>query len=78
MPEVRDKGPMGVLRAGWTAELGDYAIAGDWARGGKMFVAGRPDHNVSNDDMIEHIVDLVEQKAERLRAEREEAEVAAE
>ena len=39
MPEVRDKGPMGVLRPGWTAELGDYAIAGDWARGGKMFVA---------------------------------------
>ena len=43
-----------------------------------MFVAGRPDHNVSNADMIEHIVELVEKKAERMRAEREAAEVAAE
>ncbi|HAE27419.1 MAG TPA: 4-hydroxy-3-methylbut-2-en-1-yl diphosphate synthase [Hyphomonas adhaerens] len=60
------------------AALTDLGFTGGGKESGKMFVAGRPDHNVSNDDMIEHIVDLVEQKAERLRAEREEAEVAAE
>jgi (E)-4-hydroxy-3-methylbut-2-enyl-diphosphate synthase len=41
-----------------------------------MFISGKADHNVSNADMIEHIVDLVEQKAERLRDQRE-AEMAA-
>ncbi|KCZ85529.1 4-hydroxy-3-methylbut-2-en-1-yl diphosphate synthase [Hyphomonas adhaerens MHS-3] len=60
------------------AALTDLGFTGGGKESGKMFVAGRPDHNVSNDEMIEHIVDLVEQKAERLRAEREEAEVAAE
>ncbi|MEO1963710.1 MULTISPECIES: flavodoxin-dependent (E)-4-hydroxy-3-methylbut-2-enyl-diphosphate synthase [Hyphomonas] len=60
------------------AALTDLGFTGGGKESGKMFVAGRPDHNVSNADMIEHIVDLVEQKAERLRAEREEAEVAAE
>ena len=60
------------------AALTDLGFTGGGKESGKMFVAGRPDHNVSNEDMIEHIVDLVEQKAERLRAEREEAEVAAE
>ena len=42
-----------------------------------MFISGRPDHNVSNADMIEHIVELVEQKAERMKAEREADTVAA-
>ena len=60
------------------AALTDLGFTGGGKESGKMFVAGRPDHNVSNEDMIEHIVELVEQKAERLRAEREEAEVAAE
>ena len=60
------------------AALTDLGFTGGGKESGKMFVAGRPDHNVSNADMIEHIVDLVEQKAERLRAEREQAEVAAE
>jgi (E)-4-hydroxy-3-methylbut-2-enyl-diphosphate synthase len=60
------------------AALTDLGFTGGGKESGKMFVAGRPDHNVSNADMIEHIVDLVEQKAERMRAERDEAEVAAE
>ena len=60
------------------AALTDLGFTGGGKESGKMFVAGRADHNVSNADMIEHIVDLVEQKAERLRAEREKAEVAAE
>jgi (E)-4-hydroxy-3-methylbut-2-enyl-diphosphate synthase len=36
-----------------------------------MFVNGRADHNVSNADMVEHIVKLVEKKAARLKAQRE-------
>ena len=60
------------------AALTDLGFTGGGKESGKMFVSGRPDHNVSNADMIEHIVELVEQKAERMRAEREEAEVAAE
>jgi (E)-4-hydroxy-3-methylbut-2-enyl-diphosphate synthase len=60
------------------AALTDLGFTGGGKESGKMFVSGRPDHNVSNADMIEHIVELVEQKAEKMRAEREEAEVAAE
>ena len=60
------------------AAMTDLGFTGGGKESGKMFVAGRADHNVSNADMIEHIVGLVEQKAERLRAEREQAEVAAE
>ncbi|MCA8899908.1 MAG: flavodoxin-dependent (E)-4-hydroxy-3-methylbut-2-enyl-diphosphate synthase [Hyphomonas sp.] len=60
------------------AALTDLGFTGGGKESGKMFVAGRPDHNVSNADMIDHIVDLVEQKAARLRAERDEAEIAAE
>tara|TARA_R110002020_G_scaffold105961_2_gene246812 strand:+ start:53904 stop:55037 length:1134 start_codon:yes stop_codon:yes gene_type:complete len=60
------------------AAMTDLGFTGGGKESGKMFIAGRADHNVSNTDMIEHIVDLVEQKAERLRAEREQAEVAAE
>ncbi len=59
------------------AALTDLGFTGGGKESGKMFVAGRPDHNVSNADMIEHIVELVEQKAARMRAEREDAEVAA-
>jgi len=60
------------------AALTDLGFTGGGKESGKMFVAGRPDHNVSNADMIEHIVELVEQKAEKMRAEREAAEVPAE
>ncbi|MBU1286480.1 MAG: flavodoxin-dependent (E)-4-hydroxy-3-methylbut-2-enyl-diphosphate synthase [Alphaproteobacteria bacterium] len=60
------------------AAMTDLGFTGGGKESGKMFIAGRADHNVSNADMIEHIVGLVEQKAERLRTEREQAEVAAE
>ena len=60
------------------AALTDLGFTGGGKESGKMFVSGKADHNVSNADMIEHIVDLVEQKAERLRAQRAAEEVAAE
>jgi (E)-4-hydroxy-3-methylbut-2-enyl-diphosphate synthase len=60
------------------AALTDQGFTGGGKESGKMFVSGRPDHNVSNADMVEHIVGLVEQKAEAMRRAREAAEVAAE
>jgi len=32
--------PVGVLRTGWSAEVADYAIAGDWACNGSLLVVG--------------------------------------
>jgi (E)-4-hydroxy-3-methylbut-2-enyl-diphosphate synthase len=60
------------------AALTDLGFTGGGKDSGKMFVSGRADHNVSNAEMVDHIVGLVEQKAEALRREREAAEVAAE
>ena len=60
------------------AALTDLGFTGGGKESGKMFVAGRPDHNVSNAEMVDHIVGLVEKKAEAMRREREAAEVAAE
>ncbi len=55
----------------------NLGFTGGGAGRGKMYVSGKPDHNVTNDDMIEHIVGLVEARAELLRSEREAAEAAA-
>ena len=49
----------------------DLGFTGGGNDSGKMFISGKPDHNVSNEEMIDHIVDLVEKKAERIRANRE-------
>ncbi|MEN0061188.1 MAG: hypothetical protein AAGA48_03505 [Myxococcota bacterium] len=38
MPDLTADRPMGVLRTGWSAEVGDYAIAGGWARAGRVLV----------------------------------------
>ena len=59
------------------ASLTDLGFTGGGKESGKMYVSGRADHNVTNADMVEHIVDLVEQKAERLRADREAETLAA-
>ncbi len=55
----------------------DLGFTGGGKESGKMYVSGKPDHNVSNDDMVDHIVELVEQKAERMRAQREADEASA-
>lgn len=52
------------------AAMTDLGFTGGGKESGKMYVSGRPDHNVSNADMVEHIVELVEKKAERLKAQR--------
>ena len=55
----------------------DLGFTGGGKESGKMYISGRPDHNVSNADMVEHIVELVEKKAERLKAQREADETVA-
>ena len=40
MPDLNVGGPMGVLHRGWSAEVGDYAMAGGWSLCGQALVAG--------------------------------------
>ena len=58
------------------ALMTDLGFTGGGAGRGKMYVSGRPDHNVSNEEMVEHIVEMVEARAEELRAERDSVEAA--
>jgi len=45
----------------------DLGFTGGGKDAGMMYVGGRPDHKLSNADMVEHIVDLVEKRAEHIR-----------
>ncbi len=40
MSELTKQSPQGILRKGWTATVGDYAIAGGWACRGSLLVVG--------------------------------------
>jgi (E)-4-hydroxy-3-methylbut-2-enyl-diphosphate synthase len=44
----------------------DIGFTGGGAGAGMVYMAGKPDHKLSNEDMIEHIVSLVENKAKAL------------
>ncbi len=55
------------------ALMTDLGFTGGGKGAGMMYVAGKPDHKVDNASMIDHIVDLVEQQALKLRDEREAA-----
>ncbi len=48
----------------------DLGFTGGGAGSGMMYISGVADHKVDNDKMVDHIVELVEQKAEELEAER--------
>lgn len=50
------------------ALMTDLGFTGGGAGSGMMYVSGRPDHKLSNEGMVEHIVSLVEAKAAELRA----------
>ncbi|MEC9250421.1 MAG: flavodoxin-dependent (E)-4-hydroxy-3-methylbut-2-enyl-diphosphate synthase [Pseudomonadota bacterium] len=50
------------------ALMTDLGFTGGGAGRGKMYVSGRPDHNVSNEEMVDHIVEMVEKRAEEMRA----------
>ena len=60
------------------AAMTDLGFTGGGMDSGKMFISGRADHNVSNADMVEHIVKLVEERAAKLKAQREGEQVPAE
>src|SRR5262247_934826 len=54
------------------AAMTDLGFTGGGKDAGMMYVAGKPDHKVSNDEMIEKIVERVEARAAALRAARNE------
>jgi (E)-4-hydroxy-3-methylbut-2-enyl-diphosphate synthase len=50
------------------ALMTDIGFTGGGAGKGMVYVAGKQDHTLSNDRMIDHIVDLVEKKASEIEA----------
>ncbi len=40
MSDLKINGPRGILRRGYSAEVGDYAIAGGWSLGGETLIVG--------------------------------------
>jgi (E)-4-hydroxy-3-methylbut-2-enyl-diphosphate synthase len=52
----------------------DLGFTGGGKGSGKMYVSGKPDHNVTNEEMVEHIASLVEARAEQMRAAMDAAE----
>ena len=50
------------------ALMTDVGFTGGGAGHGMVYLAGKQDHRLDNDKMIDHIVDLVEQKAAALEA----------
>ncbi|MBK0398411.1 flavodoxin-dependent (E)-4-hydroxy-3-methylbut-2-enyl-diphosphate synthase [Limibaculum sp. M0105] len=60
------------------ALMTDVGFTGGGAGSGMVYVAGKQDHKMDNDRMVEHIVELVEKRAAQIEAEREAAARAAE
>jgi len=60
------------------AAMTDLGFTGGGKDAGMMYVSGKPDHKVGNDEMVERIVAQVEARAAVLRAAREAASKAAE
>ena len=60
------------------ALMTDVGFTGGGAGSGMVYLAGRQSHKMSNDQMIDHIVEQVEQKAEQIELETKAAAEAAE
>ncbi|KFI31978.1 4-hydroxy-3-methylbut-2-en-1-yl diphosphate synthase [Haematobacter massiliensis] len=58
------------------ALMTDIGFTGGGAGNGMVYMAGKQSHRMSNDEMVDHIVELVEQRAAEIRA-REDDESAA-
>ena len=56
------------------ALMTDLGFTGGGKGAGMVYVAGKADHKVDNASMIDHIVDLVEERARRIRTSREPTE----
>ncbi len=50
------------------ALMTDLGFTGGGKGAGMVYVAGRPDHKMDNDQMVDHIVELVEARAAELKA----------
>ncbi len=55
------------------ALMTDVGFTGGGAGHGMVYLAGKQDHRLDNDSMVDHIVDLVEKKAEELEAAQQQA-----
>ena len=51
------------------ALMTDVGFTGGGAGNGMVYWAGKQDHRISNDDMVDHIVELVEKRAKEIDAE---------
>lgn len=60
------------------ALMTDVGFTGGGAGHGMIYMAGKQDHRIDNEEMVDHIVELVEKKAAEIEAEKEAAEAAAE
>jgi len=60
------------------ALMTDVGFTGGGKGAGMVYLAGKPDHKLDNDKMVEHIAGLVEAKAREIEAEKVAASVAAE
>ncbi|MEX3015579.1 flavodoxin-dependent (E)-4-hydroxy-3-methylbut-2-enyl-diphosphate synthase [Gymnodinialimonas hymeniacidonis] len=60
------------------ALMTDVGFTGGGAGSGMVYLAGKQSHKMSNDQMVEHIVEQVEKKAEEIEAAKTAAEQAAE
>ncbi|MFN3279311.1 MAG: flavodoxin-dependent (E)-4-hydroxy-3-methylbut-2-enyl-diphosphate synthase [Paracoccus hibiscisoli] len=58
------------------ALMTDLGFTGGGAGSGMVYIAGKQSHKLSNDQMVDHIVELVEQRAQVLEAEARAAEAA--
>ena len=52
------------------ALMTDIGFTGGGAGNGMIYWAGKQDHRISNDDMVDHIVDLVEKRAKEIDSEK--------
>jgi (E)-4-hydroxy-3-methylbut-2-enyl-diphosphate synthase len=59
------------------ALMTDVGFTGGGAGSGMVYVAGKQDHKLGNDRMVDHIVDLVEKRAAEIDAETARADAAA-
>ena len=60
------------------ALMTDVGFTGGGAGSGMVYLAGKQSHKMSNDQMVDHIVEQVEKKAEDIEAAKIAAEQAAE
>ena len=60
------------------ALMTDIGFTGGGAGSGMVYMAGKQSHKMSNDQMVDHIVGLVEERAQKIEAENAATETAAE